>query len=324
MNNTFPEQIPDFYRQLIDWNNLTSCPLARMLVTSEQEKNLVAGENADPIGDHVDEVLPGLIHRYPTKVLLISTSHCAGHCRFCFRRASDFTQEEVILDFDRIKAYLQSQPQVNEFIFSGGDPLLISPKKLSQLKALLLSLPQIKIVRWHSRLPVFNPLVLSPARATDFFDFPGKQIVLVIHINHPQEISPAFADLIQTLQRNFPTLILKSQSVLLRGVNADRPDTFVELCTKLHQLGIKPYRIYHLDQAPGISHFRVSITRGLDLYHQLQTLLPPAALPEYYLDLPAGRGKVPVISLRPLADHPHQYQACNHLHQKIIYTDLTS
>ena len=324
MLKDFSQQVPNFYRQLINWQDQENCPLAKMVLTSSAESQLVKGENDDPIGDHVDEVLPGLIHRYPRKVLLILTNQCAGHCRFCFRRASNFTQTEVTLNTAAINNYLLSQPQVNEFIFSGGDPLLVQTQKWLDLKKVLLASQQIEIVRWHSRLPVFNPYALTPARAQEFFSFsPEKQVILVIHINHPREISPAFIDLIKNLQRNFPQLILKSQSVLLKGVNADDPAVFIELFTQLKQLGIQPYRIYHLDQAPGISHFRVSLTQGLAVFRALEKILPATTLPEYYLDLPAGKGKVPVTSLRKIAQ-TNLYQATNHHQEKVLYCDLAT
>ncbi|NCU32004.1 MAG: 4Fe-4S cluster-binding domain-containing protein, partial [Candidatus Moranbacteria bacterium] len=134
MQEDFSEQVPVFYRQLINWQDQEHCPLAKMVLVRSVEDQLVVGENDDPIGDHVDEVLPGLIHRYPRKVLLILTNQCAGHCRFCFRRASDFTQTEVALDTAAINNYLLSQPQVNEFILSGGDPLLVQSSKWASLK----------------------------------------------------------------------------------------------------------------------------------------------------------------------------------------------
>lgn len=324
MLTDFSEQVPAFYRQLINWSDQENCPLAKMVLAHSAENQVVTGENNDPIGDHLDEVLPGLIHRYPRKVLLILTNHCAGHCRFCFRRASDFTQTEVVLDALAINNYLLSQPQVNEFILSGGDPLLVSSSKWADLKKILINNSQIEIVRWHSRLPVFNPYALTPARAQEFFNFSAeKQVVLVIHINHPREISPAFIDLIKDLQRNFPQLILKSQSVLLKGVNADDPTVFIELFTQLKNLGVQPYRLYHLDQAPGISHFRVSLTQGLAVFRALEKALPATALPAYYLDLPAGKGKVPVTSLRKTAQ-PNLYQATNHHQEKILYHDLAT
>ena len=318
----FPEQIPEFYRQLINWNQVADCPLAKMLVASPQENTIVAGENDDPIGDHVNEVAPGLIHRYPHKVLLILNQTCAGHCRFCFRRASDFTHQQTPLDFVAIKQYLQEHPEVDEFILSGGDPLLVAPQKWKELKQILLDSPTIKIVRWHSRLPVFNPLAITPNLAHDFFAIAGKKIVLVVHINHPQEISPAFIDLINNLRRNFPQLLLKSQSVLLAGVN-NNAQTLQKLFSNLKAIGIKPYRLYHLDQAPGISHFRVSIVAGLQLMKDLNKILPKASCPEYYLDLPAGRGKVPVTSFKK-TNQQNCYMAINHLGEKVIYHDLTS
>ncbi|MDO5561191.1 MAG: 4Fe-4S cluster-binding domain-containing protein [bacterium] len=318
----FSEQIPEFYRQLINWQDVDHCPLAKMLVASDKEQRIVAGENADPIGDHVNEVLPGLIHRYPHKVLLVLNQTCAGHCRFCFRRASDFTHQETKLDLAALAAYLKAHPEVDEFILSGGDPLLVETKKWQALKKVLLATSTIKTVRWHSRLPVFNPLALTPKRADDFFALSGKKIILVIHINHPQEISLAFTDLIKNLKKKFPELILKSQSVLLAGVN-DTPTVLQQLCSRLKEIGIQPYRLYHLDQAPGISHFRVSVADGLALMQKLAQLLPSTSLPEYYLDLPVGRGKVPVASLQKTAT-PHQYLATNHLGEKVLYFDLTS
>lgn len=294
MTVTWTEQISPFYQQLIDWDNLIDDPLAKMMVKSDAEKKVLPREQTDPIGDHLNEVLPGVIHRYPTKVLLTINNSCAGHCRFCFRRASEITHQSVKINGQKLVAYLQSQPQVNEIIFSGGEPLLCSPNNWKKLKDQLLTLPQLKIWRWHSRLPVFWPTLIDELMIEDKLIIPKRQVKLVIHINHHLELTPELQQLAQTLISK--NIKLYSQSVLLKNVN-DNVDELKTLFTKLKQAGIQPYRLYHLDQAPGISHFRISVADGQQLWQQLSMVMKAADLPTYYLDLPAGRGKVPVMSL---------------------------
>lgn len=319
MTNLFSEQISPFYRQLIDWQNLENCPLAKMILISEKEKNVLKEEKTDPIGDKVDEVLPGLIHRYPTKALLIFNHTCAGHCRFCFRRESDLLHKETALQWKKIGLYLQKHQEINELILSGGDPLLAGQQKIAALKEMVVAQKQLLTIRYHSRLPVFAPESLTVNQLTKFFSFADKKVILVIHLNHPKEISPAFIQLIKKVQKNFPQVQLKTQTVLLKGVN-DEAKTLADLCKRLVELKIEPYRLYHLDQAPGISHFRLSIEEGLKLYQQLQKQLPKKDLFTYYLDLPAGKGKVPVTSLKKIGEN--KYLALNHHSEEIVYDDL--
>ncbi len=314
----WPEQISHFYRGLIDWKNQDECPLARMMVASEAEKFADEGEQIDPIGDHVDEVVSGLIHRYPKKVLLILSHRCAGHCRYCFRKASNYTREEKKLDLEAIANYIKTQPQVNEIIFSGGEPLLANEETWRQVKEKLQTLPQLKIWRWHSRLPVFAPELIDDEKIEKWLVIPDKKVKLIIHVNHIKEISPQLKNLAQKLQRQ--GIELASQSVLLKGVN-DQVDQLKLLFEALKELNVQPYRLYHPDQAPSTAHFRVSVDDGKTLWQAVKSVTKNTDIPEYMMDLPKGRGKVPVMSLQE-TEMVGEYKAIALDGQEVIYNDL--
>ena len=268
----------------------------------------------DPIGDEQNQVLPGLIHRYPRTALILTTNRCCQNCRFCFRK--NLNRNNLKLNWPQITSYLTNHPKIWEDIFSGGDPLTLKNPQWQKIITNLKDIPHVESWRIHSRLPIADPLSIK----NNFFkpwQRLSQNLSLVIHVNHPREISPAAIQLVNKFKKNKWTIL--SQSVLLKGVN-DNKETLKQLFLKLWQNGIKPYYLHHLDQAKGTSHFRVSISSGLKLYQSLGGQIPGVCLPQYVVDLPGGCGKVPVSWLKKIA--PRTYQVENFQGRIITYKDL--
>ncbi len=268
-------------------------PIARQFLPDVRELSERADECADPIGDHAHEVTPGLIHRYPDRVLLKLAPVCAVYCRFCFRRemvgpASGVPLSGVALEAAR--AYIAQHERIWEVILSGGDPLVLSPRRIADVTAGLFAIPHVKVLRWHTRLPV-----VAPERVTDdlvaALKRPGNAVYVAVHANHPDELTPAVraacARLIDA------GIAMVSQTVLLKGVNDDA-QTLDRLFRAFVETRIKPYNLHHLDRAPGTEHFRTALAHGQALMAALRAGLSGLAQPTYVLDIPGGHGKVPV------------------------------
>ena len=266
-------------------------PIARQFVPDVAELVVTPEERADPIGDDVHEVAPGLIHRYPDRVLLKLVSACAVYCRFCFRR-------ETVGQGDGLSAaalataldYVRAHPEIWEVIVSGGDPLIAAPRRLKALVTDVAAIDHVKIVRFHTRVPV-----VAPERVTEdlvaALKTPGITAWVAIHADHPRELTPtARAALARLADAGIP---LVSQTVLLRGVNDD-PGTLADLMRGFVEARVKPYYLHHADLAPGTAHFRTTIAEGQALMKQLRGRLSGLAQPTYVLDIPGGHGKVPI------------------------------
>lgn len=267
-------------------------PLVRQFRPSAAELVTVPDELADPIGDDVRSPLPGLVHRYPDRVLLMPVKVCAAYCRFCFRRAVvgrgaaplDEAQLAQALD------YVRTHPEVWEVILSGGDPLLLSPRRLRALADAVEAIPHVAVLRVHTRLPVHDPERVTEALA-GALAHRHLAVWVAVHINHPREFAP---EVVAALGRlSAAGLPLVSQTVLLRGVNDDVEtlETLFRTCVR-HR--VKPYYLHHPDRAAGTSHFRLSVEEGRALMAALQQRLSGLARPVYVLDRPGGRGKVPL------------------------------
>lgn len=308
----FPLRIPHYYADLIDWHDPQD-PLRLIAMPSTAEELVQPYELADPIGDHEKEAVPGLIHRYPDRCLLLLTSHCKIHCRFCFRR--EVVGKVRPVNFQAIKEYLLAHPEIKEVIFSGGDPGTFPPAFLDNIRRQLAGVAHIERWRFHTRVPAVDPAAITPEWLAVVAKFLGKKII-VIHIDHPREVTPTFTKLVeQLLEQKFLVL---SQSVLLKNVNADVA-TLTKFFTLLTQVGIKPYYLHHLDQAKGTSHFRISIAEGSKLFRQLRGNLSSVCMPEYVLDLPGGFGKIPVLWLERAGEN--HYWATTFEGKRVEYVD---
>jgi lysine 2,3-aminomutase len=266
-------------------------PIARQFVPDAREMETTPDENPDPIGDDVHEVAPGLIHRYPDRVLLKFVSSCAVYCRFCFRRET-VGQGEGLSPSALSKAmeYIRAHPEVWEVIVSGGDPLVASPRRLAALLADIAAIGHVKVVRFHTRVPVVAPERVTPELIAALTH---RDVVtwVAIHANHARELTTdARAALALIARAGIP---LVSQTVLLRGVNDDA-DTLAALMRAFVEARVKPYYLHHADLAPGTSHLRTTLAEGQALMRELRGNVSGLAQPTYVLDIPGGYGKVPI------------------------------
>jgi lysine 2,3-aminomutase len=269
-------------------------PVARQFVPDPAEIDVQPDEAADPIGDDVHSPVEGLVHRYPDRVLLKLVNVCAVYCRFCFRREMigpgkpNALSEQALSD---ALGYISAHQEIWEVILSGGDPLVVSPRRLAAVMKRLGAIDHVKIVRVHTRVPAVDPRRITPALVRAL-KASGKTTYVVLHANHARELTPAArAACGRIIDAGVPML---AQSVLLKGVNDD-VDTLGTLMRALVECRIKPYYLHHLDRAPGTAHFRTSIAHGQGLMHALRTRFSGLCQPSYVIDVP-GEGKVSVLS----------------------------
>ncbi|WP_421996061.1 lysine-2,3-aminomutase-like protein [Reyranella sp.] len=276
-------------------------PIARQFVPSTAETEIAEAERADPIGDEARSPVRGIVHRYPDRVLLKPIHVCPVYCRFCFRREAVGPGGEALTaaELAAALAYIRERPAVWEVILTGGDPLMLAPRRLGELIAALDAIDHVGVIRVHSRVPIADPArvtealveALRPRRAG---------LWLAVHCNHASELAPAArAALARLADAGIPLL---GQTVLLAGVN-DAVDTLEALMRALVTARVKPYYLHHPDLVRGTGHFRVPIARGQELMKALRGRLSGIAQPTYVLDVPGGHGKVP-IGPGYLADDP--------------------
>jgi len=274
---------------LIDTNNPDD-PIARQFVPSEAELHVLPEERADPIGDHARSPVRGLVHRHRDRVLLKIVHACPVYCRFCFRREMVGPDGDGALsetDLQNALAYLHAHPEIWEVIMTGGDPFVLSARRIAELAQRLAQIPHLRVLRWHTRVPVAEPEKIT-SEFVDAIRLPGRATYVALHANHPRELtSEARAACARIVDAGIPMV---SQTVLLKGVN-DAIGTLEELMRAFVETRIKPYYLHHADLAPGTSHFRVSIERGQELVRQLRARASGLCQPEYVLDIPGGHAK---------------------------------
>jgi lysine 2,3-aminomutase len=268
-------------------------PIARQFIPDARELDRVPAERDDPIGDDLKSPVPGIVHRYPDRLLLKIVSVCPVYCRFCFRRemvgpgkATALTDAELT----QALAYIRAHSEIWEVILTGGDPLVLSPRRVAEVTAALAEIPHVKVLRWHTRVPV-----VAPERVTQglvaALGSSVKTVYVALHTNHPRELTglarAACARLIDG------GIAMVSQTVLLKGVNDDA-GTLEALMRALVETRVKPYYLHHGDLAPGTAHFRTTIAEGQALMRALHARLSGLALPTYVLDIPGAHGKVPI------------------------------
>ena len=267
-------------------------PIARQFVPDIAELTTAPGERADPIGDDAHSPVEGIVHRYPDRVLLKLVNVCAVYCRFCFRREMVGPGKQMLSPqrLDAALAYVRAHPEIWEVIFTGGDPLMLSARRLGDVIRRSAANGHVKVVRLHTRLPVVSPGKVTAALVSAL-KAPGVTTYVALHANHARELTPAVrAACARIVDAGIPVV---SQSVLLRGVNDDA-QTLEALMRAFVECRIKPYYLHHADLAPGTSHFRTTIEEGQALMRALRGRVSGLAQPTYVLDIPGGYGKVPV------------------------------
>ena len=266
-------------------------PVARQYIPQMAELDVKPEEHPDPIGDNAHSPVKGIVHRYPDRALFKVAHVCAVYCRYCFRREMVGPGGDI-LSADEIEAaldYIRAHPEIFEIILTGGDPLVLSAKRLGALLDSLETIAHIKIIRIHTRVPIADPARITKNLAAVLNR--RTPVYVALHVNHVQEITPEVEEALNRLTR--AGCVLLSQSVLLKGVN-DNADILEALYKKLLTLRVKPYYLHHPDFAPGTSHFRLSIAEGQAIMRRLQGRISGLCQPHYMLDIPGGAGKVPL------------------------------
>jgi lysine 2,3-aminomutase len=267
--------------------------VARQFLPTAAELVQAPEERADPIGDDAFSPVEGIVHRYPDRVLLKANHACAVYCRFCFRREMVGPQGVRPLSgaqLDQAMAYVAAHPQIWEVIVTGGDPLILSPRRLADITARLAAIAHVKVIRFHTRVPVVDPQRITPA-LVEALKAPGKTTWVGLHANHPGELTPAAAAACAwIIDAGIPMV---SQTVLLKGVN-DEAAVLEALLRRFVELRIKPYYLHQADLAPGTGHVRTTLAEGQALMRQLRGRVSGLCQPTYVLDIPGGHGKAPV------------------------------
>ena len=268
-------------------------PIARQFIPDLRELETGEGEDGDPIGDMAHSPVAGIVHRYPDRVLLKITHTCAVYCRFCFRREMVGPDGDGTLtptELDAALDYIQGRPEVWEVILTGGDPLVLSARRLRELMARLARITHVKVVRFHTRVPAVDPEAVT-TELVAALKSPNQAVYVALHADHARELTPAArAACARLVDAGVPLL---GQTVLLKGINDDA-ETLTALFRAMVETRIKPYYLHHPDFAPGTGHLRTTLDEGQALMRALRGAVSGLCQPTYVLDVPGGYGKVPV------------------------------
>jgi lysine 2,3-aminomutase len=299
-------------------------PIGRQFIPDAAELETHPAELADPIGDDLKSPVKGIVHRYPDRALLKLVGTCAVYCRFCFRRERIGPGRAEALsaaEFEAALSYLKAHDEIWEVVLTGGDPLVLSPRRIGAITKALAAIPHVKVLRWHTRLPVADPERVTEAMAEALAAAGGKAVYVALHANHARELTvKARAACKRLIDAG---LVMVSQSVLLKGVNDD-VETLEALMRALVETRIKPYYLHHGDLAPGTSHLRLSLAEGQTLMRALRAGLSGLAQPTYVLDIPGAYGKVPIGPSYLRAKGEGTYEAMDPAGGAHVYTDCCS
>jgi lysine 2,3-aminomutase len=291
-------------------------PIARQFIPSKPELERRAEESLDPIGDDVHSPVTGIVHRYPDRLLLMPVHVCAVYCRFCFRREVVGRQRALSArELRRALDYIRAREEIWEVILSGGDPLVLSTRRMAEIMQALAAIDHVKVTRVHTRVPVVAPARVNRALVCAL-KAAGQAVYIVLHANHAKELTPkARAACARLVDAGIPML---SQTVLLRGVNDDA-QSLGELMRGLVECRIKPYYLHHPDLAPGTAHWRTDIAHGQALMRALRGRLSGLCQPTYVLDIPGGHGKSPIGPSYIAANEAAEYEVEDFRGQHHIY-----
>ncbi|HEY9647003.1 MAG TPA: lysine 2,3-aminomutase [Chroococcidiopsis sp.] len=289
-SDKFRVDITPYFASLMDPND-PYCPIRRQVIPLGRELAAFEGMQVDSLAEDAHSPVPGLVHRYPDRVLMLVTMHCASYCRYCTRSRmvgdldNTFKKSDLELQLD----YLRRTPQIRDVLLSGGDPLTLSPILLDYVLSSLRAIEHIEIIRIGSRVPVFLPQRITDDLCTMLSQY--HPLWMNIHINHPKEITPELSQALAKLAN--AGIPLGNQSVLLAGIN----DSVEIQRTLMHQLvrnRVRPYYLYQCDLVKGAGHFRTSVAKGIEIIEGLRGHTSGYAVPTYVVDAPGGGGKVPV------------------------------
>ena len=289
-NHKLALAITPYFFNLIDAGD-ENCPIRWQVVPRVQETHTAPWEMSDPCGEDSHSPVPGLVHRYPDRVLFLVTDRCAAYCRYCTRSrmVSNAAGYDFHPEFDRQIQYVRQHGEIRDVLLSGGDPLLLNDEKLEFLLSRLRAIPHVEFLRIGTRIPIFLPQRITPELCAMLRQY--HPLFISIHSNHPRELTTEVRDALERLaDAGVP---LGNQTVLLRHVN-DEPMVMRALMQKLLMCRVKPYYIYQCDLISGSAHLRASVRKGLEIMESLRGHTSGYAVPQYVIDAPGGGGKVPV------------------------------
>lgn len=282
--------ITPYFFNLIDRND-PNCPIRKQVIPRAGEMLVSEGEMKDSLGEDAHSPVPGIVHRYPDRVLFLVTDRCASYCRYCTRSrlVSNAQDYNFHPEYEQGLRYIEAHPEIRDVLLSGGDPLLLSDRKLEHLLARLREIPHVEFIRIGSRIPVFLPQRITP-ELCEVFRRHGP-IWMSIHVNHPRECTAALRSACERL--SFAGIPLGNQSVLLKSINDD-PEVMKALVHRLLRMRVRPYYLYQMDLITGGAHFKVDVRKGLEIIKALRGFTTGYAVPLYVIDAPGGGGKVPI------------------------------
>src|SRR5437879_8438116 len=289
-NHKLALAITPYFFSLIDPAD-ESCPIRWQVIPRVEETHTAPWEMTDPCGEDSHSPVPGLVHRYPDRVLFLVTDRCAAYCRYCTRSrlVSNASGYDFHPEFDRQIKYIRSNPAIRDVLLSGGDPLLFNDDQLEHLLSRLRAIPHVEFLRIGTRIPIFLPQRITPQLCAMLKKY--HPLFVSVHSNHPRELTTEVREALSRLaDAGIP---LGNQSVLLRNVNDDLA-TMRALMQKLLMCRVKPYYLYQCDLIAGSAHLRASVRKGLEIMEGLRGHTTGYAVPQYVIDAPGGGGKVPV------------------------------
>ena len=278
------------YFNLIERDN-PDCPIRRQVIPRIEEGYDSPHDMADPCGEDSSMPVPGLVHRYPDRVLFLVTDRCASYCRYCTRSrvVSGVGEQELVTEFEEAFRYLEKNTEVRDVLLSGGDALLLSDSKLEGILSRLRSIPHLEFLRIGTRVPIFLPQRITPELCAMLRKY--HPLWMSVHVNHPRELTTEVRYALGRLADS--GIPLGNQSVLLNGVNDD-PQIMRDLVHKLLLCRVRPYYLYQCDLIRGSSHLRTSVAKGIEIIESLRGFTSGYAIPQFVIDAPGGGGKVPI------------------------------
>ncbi|MFM2297435.1 MAG: hypothetical protein RL117_1142 [Verrucomicrobiota bacterium] len=315
--NKLAMSITPYFFELID-RNVPDCPVRRQVIPRIEEGWTAPEEMADPCGEDSHMPVPGLVHRYPDRVLFLVTDRCASYCRYCTRSrvVSGVGDQQLEIQWESAFRYLEQHTEIRDVLLSGGDPLLLSDDKIDRILTRLRSIPHIQFVRIGSRIPIFLPQRITPELCAILQKH--HPLFISIHTNHPKELTTEVrAGLERLANAGIP---LGNQSVLLRGIN-DSPIIQRALVHKLLMCRVRPYYLYQCDLINGSAHLRTSVATGLDIIEHLRGHTTGYSIPQYVIDGPGGGGKIPLNPEYILNRQPGRVMLRNFQHEVFEYPD---
>lgn len=282
--------ITPYFFNLVDRND-PNCPIRRQIIPTISESRTAQEEMIDPVGEETTQPVDGIVHRYPDRVLFLVTDRCASYCRYCTRSrlVSNAQDYDFHPEFESGLDYIRKCPEIRDVLLSGGDPLLLSDKKLDYLLGQLRKIPHVEFIRIGSRIPVFLPQRITPD-ICQIFKKHGP-IWMSIHVNHPKECTIALREACELL--SYSGVPIGNQSVLLRAINDDA-SIMQSLIHRLLMMRVRPYYLYQCDLITGSAHLRADPRKGIEIIRKLRGQTTGYAIPQFVIDAPGGGGKIPI------------------------------